>query len=750
MAFLNPFHFIPVNEGAIEKRPWAEVEKPVLDRQEKHRHLTHDRYIANTKSGTLLCRLTIQSPTVVGAHRTVATDHSPSVVTPFLIPNGGKLEPAIPETTLRGCISSIFEAWSGSALRVLADSHLSMRSGHKDALSATGVIVGKEGQRRLLPLTWPVATNGRYPDEATLESSPNPMTHKIYLYEVGEDPWNTRSFGPMNNSLHFIRLGCEFHSRPPESEPADVKTKTINDDRLLLGRKLSVDSKSLLFASEWNQLPEDERVKYHPGLLRNFGPVLKRRLSRLVKYPWFLPIHAKYCDLGQASIDWSKIPESSTLEAESACRVFESIAKKQNELDNQFPFRLNSSSRSPQGAESYLLRQGDIVCFRRSTTDPSMVESLAISSKWRSEAGTVHEWFASINPDLVPMNPGRSELTLAEQVFGFVESASSTSSQESDRSGKLNRPARSLASRVRFSIARLASTVNCFQAERTLQILSSPKPPSPPLYFRNGNGDTAVTKDELARQVAAMKRRQAKVSPQGRKYYLVHANISGTDKLGETLKPGELCKQKSRVKPLKPGTEFSFEVRFDNLTDSELGILLLSLEPAPGLLHRMGAAKPFGFGQVRIQVLGAKLVDRKRRYDDDPIAPRESDTYVRLASESDMGSCWLFKNPRSSAAKQNLAFAQHLLNADSSAIDLLQLKTTQIELLKRARPNVVAVIQAMGSPVDSETHVKYPANKGQDEKELFKWHVENLKQKKPQFLRPLTQGKPKPDPLKEY
>lgn len=71
---------------------------------------------------------------------------------------------------------------------------------------------------------------------------------------------------------------------------------------------------------------------------------------------------------------------------------------------------------------------------------------------------------------------------------------------------------------------------------------------------------------------------------------------------------------KSWVKPLLPGSTFRFSIRFENLTDVELGALLkaITLENTPESAthcHRLGRAKPLGFGSVVLSVKDVKLWD---------------------------------------------------------------------------------------------------------------------------------------------
>ncbi|MEM1043979.1 MAG: TIGR03986 family CRISPR-associated RAMP protein [Bacteroidota bacterium] len=73
------------------------------------------------------------------------------------------------------------------------------------------------------------------------------------------------------------------------------------------------------------------------------------------------------------------------------------------------------------------------------------------------------------------------------------------------------------------------------------------------------------------------------------------------------------------VRPVAPGTQFSLRVRFENLSTVEFGALLSALVPHDArhperrLVHRVGMAKPFGFGALRVEEAWLTLTDRSAR-----------------------------------------------------------------------------------------------------------------------------------------
>jgi hypothetical protein len=71
-------------------------------------------------------------------------------------------------------------------------------------------------------------------------------------------------------------------------------------------------------------------------------------------------------------------------------------------------------------------------------------------------------------------------------------------------------------------------------------------------------------------------------------------------------------KQHTILRPVRAGVTFTGRVRFDNLTDAELGALLASVRLPAGCAHKLGMGKPLGLGSVRV-MSSLHLVDRDRR-----------------------------------------------------------------------------------------------------------------------------------------
>jgi CRISPR-associated protein (TIGR03986 family) len=82
--------------------------------------------------------------------------------------------------------------------------------------------------------------------------------------------------------------------------------------------------------------------------------------------------------------------------------------------------------------------------------------------------------------------------------------------------------------------------------------------------------------------------------------------------LAQENRPG--AKQLTIIRPVKPCTSFRGRIRFENLTNVELGALLTALQLKPSQRHQIGMGKPLGLGSIRIES-SLRLTDRHARYD---------------------------------------------------------------------------------------------------------------------------------------
>jgi hypothetical protein len=159
----------------------------------------------------------------------------------------------------------------------------------------------------------------------------------------------------------------------------------------------------------------------------------------------------------------------------------------------------------------------------------------------------------------------------------------------------------SFAGRVFFEDAHLESEqTNVFMSEGFPKILSSPKPTTFQHYLTQSNDN-----------IRDLNHYNSPAAIRGHKLYW---HKSG--KHWEQTDQNEIidhASQYTKIKPVRPEIKFKGCIRFENLSNIELGALLFALDLPPGCCHKLGMGKPLGLGTIHIQS-DLYLSDRKKRY----------------------------------------------------------------------------------------------------------------------------------------
>lgn len=326
-----------------------------------------------------------------------------------------------------------------------------------------------------------------------------------------------------------------------------------------------------------------------------------------------------------------------TLEGPMACGNNQDASDKQNQTPRVLHLFQLSGSRQTSGMPEFAIAGSSLRGLISSMAEAASNSTFRVLHNTelsfipgrkanRINLGKKWDYFRKFNKNLIPLSKGdtRSTLTLAEQLFGFVEQ-STESQDEKDPEWR----AFTLAGRVKFSNA-LSNGVVVQQKEQVSKILDSPKKSGyASFYFQNDNG----TGDFIPRKDL----KPAKHEPKGRKIYLHHPESSNENPAWVSLDPNEQAHEKARVAPLSKG-EFWFHLDFDNLTDLELNLLCYAIRPSEAFRHKIGMGKPLGMGRVRLDPVALCMVDRKCRYlMDDLEAPRYHATWK---NESIPNSHW--------------------------------------------------------------------------------------------------------------
>lgn len=703
MAFHNPYHFVTaINGHRIDDLGKADF---VAGNSASHRQVTHDRYLNGSGevtpkyySGRVVCRITAKSAFVVGGNQLKgAIDNDPTKVEQFCIDK----YPAIPATTIRGMLSSVFEAATNSSLRVLDDRIYSYRKEAGTALKRLGMVIGN-------------AANGTLSMIKLCTFAFDPRIHEDVSSHARkvELPAGHRLQTFVLNSPQFL-----YCWDGPGRPPAGVVITESEYQRLLPGQRGNYE-KGILRVMENADRAADFAVLGRTHEIFIFWDPDPRKQGPFENSPNRLPI------------------------SPNAIKRFNLLADLQTALQSDLPYEPVGTIRNVDPDDNRLrLKPGDIVYFATTGAGASeTVSEISFSSIWRDQVGgaadpqSTYSFFEAVDPELLPSNSARTKLTIAEQLFGFVEK------NKPLKGGEVKRDELSLAGRIRPSDAVLAGfpdnagliTVpnnpdDCYDINpddpegfTLLKALSSPKPPSPALYFKVNTGTGYVTKKELKTSTAR---------PQGRKFYLHHQTNEGRP--WKTRFPGDRPGLKMKAKPVKNGAVLHFHIDFDNLSENELNALVYALCPSDEFQHKVGLGKPIGLGSIRIDPVGLYFVDRAKRYSSaEWLKPRYAEAWVDSETVS--------KLPKSYSREAGTTSTEGISSwADRRAA------------FKDLMPaDLLNAIETLGNPGNVKEPVHYPTVQGGSaEKEHFQWFVANDQgtgtrhnklDKKKQPLRPIS------------
>ncbi len=79
-------------------------------------------------------------------------------------------------------------------------------------------------------------------------------------------------------------------------------------------------------------------------------------------------------------------------------------------------------------------------------------------------------------------------------------------------------------------------------------------------------------------------------------------------------KTTEKSKYNKTVEAVPPGNIFEFTIDYTNLTDDEIALLIFILTLENPMCHKVGMGKPVGLGSAKIEIIGWKKIQRKKRY----------------------------------------------------------------------------------------------------------------------------------------
>jgi len=692
--FLNPYNFVRYLD---QPRPQGHVLGDCPPPP-------HDRYIGLT--GRIVCELTAVTPLFVsdshavqgkpGEHRTFRF---------FQVENeDGKLEPALPATSLRGMVRSVFEAATNSCFGVFDNRTLSYRLDSRRApwLVPARVETDESGWHlRLLNGATPLQI------EDPCLKNPKGMQYAAWLasYRPIKPSKTLRGIDPRGRRLnqsqkkkrqHFIDrtskrrrnpdglphgsecyalLRCFQHPHPRVVFWDVVEVRRKKEDLPLpKGNDERVERGWLCITNQNIETKHSERFFFHDSNdTFQFPETIE--LSKSVRDD-YEELIADYQDRHAEEV---RKRRSRNLPVAERARVRD--RKRQIKVEPDFSrFIYDGSERKLQGGELvYAMLNGTpenpTVQFIAPVSVPRVGYQYSLGDLLSSVPHARHcSRYAALCP--------------ACRVFGWVH-------EDASKLGKKERVA--YAGRVRFSHGKLlhsAGTVDDLQEGITLAILSTPKPTTTQFYLldRNGQPSGKVDYDKPNARL------------RGRKFYRHHGAEPSRHANGyEYERAGGVRDDQNRTVcgVLEKGTTFEFSVDFENLAPVELGALLWSLEMEKGMHHRLGYARPLGFGSVTVRITTLKVLQPIRRFSS---LKNEGWAIVTEKQRDD----WIKSFQSQMAAKYDLPFDE--------------------------LPNIRDLRALSGEPDMTQIHYPRLESEPQVDGENFRWFVENKRQSRPHAL----------------
>lgn len=747
--FYNPYHFVPLSENTAQRNTGNDLNYDAVNAG--NTQIRHDATLNGLHTGVFIVKAKTCSPLVIGKQQISYAD-KPSDIEPFDL--AGK--PAIPGSSLRGMISAVTEAISDSPFRVMTDKSFSARSNpQKQALSAIGMIEKNEkGGYSLIPLKLPTISCKVINGEACFNLGKNWQVafgedtkwtdclgifigdyeyiksnnsaigfenkkseykllesiktrhnlHDAYsVHKIESSGLNTQLSSTLKVKIPFVSDGGGSN-RPPFNAPlTQKKSPTKNKSHTKNESHTNNEKFALLRGQNYQndiiKVDDSACTKLTKNVLEGLlyvpdTPENKRFESK--RYEWFVPYNEEI------------LKTRNRLHiAKSVIDNWNAMARERFETDPNLPYR-PLGLHGHDGSCSRDIQPGDLMYF--DIDNKGYVSKLSYSQIWREHLGNASEYikdYQSFGQRTAPV----ANVSPAEALFGAVEIVEGITQQKA------------IASRVQFSNGVLAGDLTMADIKQlnhgqgiVLDFLASPKAPSPAMYFNvsNQSQKSVPTKSYMAE---VKNNEDEKLIPSGWKRYLPHP--AKLDKHAQVFNTQvkDADKKHSRVWPVPANETFYFKVEFENLTDAELNLLRLSLQPASDKLgktkfvHRLGMGKPLGLGMLELSVAAMFRSDAKNKY--------SVQSLTQWQAKSQSPHTWAAFFPEILQQQQNN-------NLTSYASDNVQWQNN----MAMVNADNLQILIKLGSPefLHKGVGVQYPTAKAGD-KDVFKWFVENEKTK---------------------
>ncbi len=604
--FLNPYNFVR-SPGA----PQALPDEPGTELLGRCPPPPHDRWVG--LNGTITCELEAVTPLFISDSEyweDPASEHRTYQFYKYDFGNGP--EPALPASSLRGMLRGIFEAATNSCFAHFDyGRRLSRHLPAADALRLIPARVEWDQEKhcwwlRLLPGTAQLVVGDRPRDKLYAgrveryralnyagKRRPPPELRAVDLHGMqhGEECYarvEELQFPPVWNVLHVAKQREDL----PKSGGQVVKGYLcLNNQNIETKRfeRFFFRSPKNQFGPEKVLLTEDIRQKYR-DLIEDYQ---KRHAEEVAR--WRKKKHE---------------PDQPWVEKDDRGRP----AKKTPAFSR---FVIGSSCEVEDGDLAYVMLSGSLQAPEVEFIAPVAVPRVSNKRKV-DDLLPLHLWKCRDIDHLCP----------ACRTFGWVYSSTRSSDKPLPISAQT-----AYAGRLQFNHGRLEDQA-VEMGPMELAVLGSPKPTTTRFYLRPSAGKPRSGLDEAE---AGYDNRQNVL--RGRKVFRHHGHAGDRAYWRDPQR-----EYRSRVKKsdqnrtvegaLEPGAKFSFSIQFENLAPVELGTLLWCLKLEGKGFHRLGYAKPLGFGSLRLAGLQVSVIEMDERYTTGwqsgvrPVEPAEQQQWV--------------------------------------------------------------------------------------------------------------------------
>ena len=598
--FLNPYNF-------VRALPTPRISDPDTQLLGKCAPPPHDRWVGY--SGKITCELAAVSPLFVSDTPAIGCDPQEKdhkIFRFFRYDFGNGEELAIPATSLRGMVRSVFEAVTNSCFAHLHyKTRLSYHLPPQDALKLVPARVERSprtGTWRLHLLTGDA--------QLSIGERPRGMLYaaSVLQYDPIEEPRRGRRSQPTTaqRQANKVALGELKH----KSECWAVLIKVQPPAWRVVALSANEQECAARLQQEKTRNP---RNVYFERPVRGYLCINNQNIEnkRYERFFFSLDQRPVYADLDEtirnqyADLirDYQNRHREDIQRGKKSAQV--QIIPKQvgNAIEKK---KVTAVSRFVMPDYPTDLKEGDLVyaMLEGNAAHPMVQFIVPVAVPRVAFERMVHELLL---PHQVKCNRF-SELCPACRTFGWVYGRPGDEADQPARDATT-----AYASRVRFSHARKISG-ETFSEPISLAILGAPKPTTTLFYLGpHGNAPRANTDNFSAGYD------NSENQLRGRKFYRHQGHDGDTTYWRDSnreyrarIEPSD--QNRTVVDALQPGARFTFDVSFENLSAVELGALLWSLELETGMFHRVGYAKPLGFGSSQIRVSALDLLQPAARY----------------------------------------------------------------------------------------------------------------------------------------